>query len=761
MKFCRFALYLMTGLLAVLFGSGLTSWGANLEQRFGLHALFHVRGIRPPPAEVVIVSLDKFSANQLGLPDKPEKWPRVIHAHLIQQLSAYGARLVAFNIIFDESHNPAEDQQMAAMMRSSNNVILSDYLKHGVISLNDPKKPDGGSYHYNLVITPTPLFARSALFSAPFALPKTASGVKQFWVHQDQDNCSFPTSVFQTYVFSRLYNEILRLSQQLAPHLAAKLPANYQTAVQNRQLQGLMTAFMRFFLSQPDNLERFRKAAQTLSLPTPERQLLKAWLDLFEGPLSRFLNFYGPPGSFTTFPLYDLLRGESIEPGLFQDKVVFVGYGENLHPEKTQGFYTPFSRGPNDTMSPAEIAATAFANLLQNNWLKPLRPGHQFLLLAGWALVLATIAALLPLLQALGLIGLLGFFYLLAAYYQFSTTSIWLPVAVPLAVQMPGVVLVSLCCHLIVTRREKDSFLQAFKLFLPEDVTQHLTTKKNLEALPEHSELKYGVCLATDAGRYTTLAESLDPMPLGQLINEYYSAIFPPVKQNGGQISDVIGDAMLALWSQPEPTPLIRAQACRAALGIKEAVDAFNATHRYPLPTRIGLHVGMMRIGTVGAREHYEYRAVGDVINTASRIENLNKALGTAILASAAVLEDLQGFCARELGSFILAGKKQAVTIFELLGLAEDIPREQQQLIEAFDKALALFKQRQWIPAHQAFIQIARQFPEDNPTLFYLVQCQRYLSNPPQPDHPEIISVDKQSGQASFSSRTTGFNSTP
>ena len=85
------------------------------------------------------------------------------------------------------------------------------------------------------------------------------------------------------------------------------------------------------------------------------------------------------------------------------------------------------------------------------------------------------------------------------------------------------------------------------------------------------------------------------------------------------------------------------------------------------MPTRIGLHSGRMVLGHVGAMDHYEYRAVGDIVNTAARIEGLNKRFRTRILASDDVLVGLDDFLTRRLGTFVLAGKSKPLVIHELI----------------------------------------------------------------------------------------------
>ena len=102
----------------------------------------------------------------------------------------------------------------------------------------------------------------------------------------------------------------------------------------------------------------------------------------------------------------------------------------------------------------------------------------------------------------------------------------------------------------------------------------------------------------------------------------------------------------------------------------------FNRANRTSqLPTRIGLHTGQMMVGNIGAIDRYEYNPIGDIVNTASRIEGLNRHLGTRILASREVLYGLDEFLTRDLGEFVLAGKSKPVAVYELVCRKEEAVR--------------------------------------------------------------------------------------
>ncbi len=122
-------------------------------------------------------------------------------------------------------------------------------------------------------------------------------------------------------------------------------------------------------------------------------------------------------------------------------------------------------------------------------------------------------------------------------------------------------------------------------------------------------------------------------------MNDYYGVLFRIVEEHGGEISDTAGDSMVAVWATAEPNPDVQRRALRASIAMIEAVEAFNRQRpSAPLPTRIGLESGELVIGNIGSEQRYEYRAIGDIVNTAARIQGLNAVLGTRVLVSAATL---------------------------------------------------------------------------------------------------------------------------
>ena len=225
-------------------------------------------------------------------------------------------------------------------------------------------------------------------------------------------------------------------------------------------------------------------------------------------------------------------------------------------------------------------------------------------------------------------------------------------------------------------------------------------------------------------------------------MNGYYEALFAPVRSRGGVIADVVGDAMLAIWTAGSDSPQLRKAACDAALEILSAVDDFNqSTPEYRLPTRLGLHCGELVLGHVGALDHYEYRAVGDIVNTTSRIEGLCKLLGTRLVVSAEVVTNLDDLQIRPLGQFLLKGKKKPLQIAELTPLARgDELRE--QLCRRFSEGLEAFREGNLKAALECFEAIERELGEDGPTAFYRRLCHRHLAEPPTREWSGVVRLE-------------------
>jgi adenylate cyclase len=135
---------------------------------------------------------------------------------------------------------------------------------------------------------------------------------------------------------------------------------------------------------------------------------------------------------------------------------------------------------------------------------------------------------------------------------------------------------------------------------------------------------------------------------------------------------------------------------------------------------------------------------MGDIVNTASRIEGLNKVVGTGTLVSDEVIRQLDRFLSRELGRFKVAGKIKPVVVHELLGRLEECDASKINLCAAFAEAREAFKRRSWDEAIEKFQQIIVKFGDDGPSRFYLKLSDDYKKIPPAEPWDEVIRIEKK-----------------
>jgi adenylate cyclase len=314
-------------------------------------------------------------------------------------------------------------------------------------------------------------------------------------------------------------------------------------------------------------------------------------------------------------------------------------------------------------------------------------------------------------------------------------------VAVPLFFQAPLAFFGGVIWNYLDTKKEQEKVRKAFEHYLPKNVVDQLV--ENLGEIGAVSETVYGVCLFTDAEHYTTLSETLDPKELGAFMNRYYETMFRPVKEHGGVVSNLAGDSMLAIWVAATPDAALRDKACLAAIDINQAVHGlYGPSDPHRLNTRIGLHYGDIFLGNIGGGDRYQHSVMGDIVNTASRIEGLNKHLGTRVLVSSEVVEQLGGLLTRELGAFRLKGKTKPIGIHELICRLDEADGKQREGCRVFAEALAAFRGQAWDEAMVKFRGSTEQFAEDEPSRFYMSLCEQHKNRPPGEAWDGVVTMD-------------------
>ncbi len=721
----------------------------SFEENAGLGLLFKIRGVRQAVSDAVIVSIDKDSSEKLNLPDNPDKWPRSLHARLTEKLAKEGAKVIAFDVHFIEPRSELDDQLFAGAVRKAGNVVLCEPLKLKEVPLFGQNEDDA-SHNIVQIVQPLELFSRSAVATAPFTLPRIPFKVSRYWTFETEagDSPSMPAVALQLFSMEA-YGDFVRLLEKVSPKQAGRLPLDGEKAIKTKGIKELMKDIRQIFESDPSIADRMIKEVESSDASHDEKKqrLIKSLIKLYAGGNTRYINYYGFPGTVTTIPYYRALQPKEEDGDKRIDvkgKAVFVGLSEVLLAERKDSFYTVFSRANGTFIGGVEIMATAFSNLLSDRPVQRAGARSFILIILFWGILLGVFCRMVPLPIAAGSAVALSVLYLVAAAYEFKNYDMWYPIVIPLFVQAPSAFFGAVIWNYIDTSKELKNVRSAFGHYLPEDVVNRLA--KDVAYIQTGSKVIDGICLMTDAQQYTTLSETMGPHELRGFMNRYYETMFKPVKQHGGVVSGVTGDAMLALWVAARPDTALKNKACCAALDINQAMRNFRqkGSDAVNIKTRIGVHYGQIILSNIGALDHYQYTPMGDIVNTASRIEGLNKYLGTSLLVSEEVINQLDGFLVRDVGKFRLKGKHKPIAAYELLDRVDTAEEKKKTACAIFSEGLNAFKRKSWDEARERFKSTVELLGTDGPSRFYLELVKDYEMNPPAEPWDGVIQMEKK-----------------
>jgi adenylate cyclase len=290
-------------------------------------------------------------------------------------------------------------------------------------------------------------------------------------------------------------------------------------------------------------------------------------------------------------------------------------------------------------------------------------------------------------------------------------------------------------------RRRGQRISDAINYYLPDDIARDLAQDRFDAA--KLNKVVYSTCLATDMAGFSTVSEQLPPGELAVYLNDYFETLAAPLKKHGVHVTEFRADAIMCAWTADQPSPEPRRQALLAALEAGEAIEDFKRRH----PTaegklRIGLEAGTVYVGHAGGGGRFVYSIVGDSANTASRVEGLNKHVGTQILATGDVVEGFDNLVTRYLGAFQFVGKTEAIPIYEVMALRERVTDPQLALRDSFKGAMLDYEQGEWEQAAEELEKVLVEFPNDGPAKFLLARCRRFLSDPDTAPEPGVIRMD-------------------
>ncbi|ODT13419.1 MAG: hypothetical protein ABS35_37915 [Kaistia sp. SCN 65-12] len=274
---------------------------------------------------------------------------------------------------------------------------------------------------------------------------------------------------------------------------------------------------------------------------------------------------------------------------------------------------------------------------------------------------------------ALSLGAAIGF-----SWWMFTTRGIMLDPSYPL-IGLTLLYLALVFFRFLTTERAKKQIRRAFGYYVAPSLLSEI--EKNGDRLKLGGEVRRITVLFSDMRGFTSLSEKLEPRRILTILNTLFGALGREIVGRMGTIDKFIGDAIMAFWNAPVDVPDHERKALRAALGMRQKLAELNHTDAFHLRADkaavqelgigIGISTGEALVGNMGLETRFDYSALGDTVNVASRVESACKEVGYDILVADPVRVIVSDFAFLEAGALALKGKAERVVIYLLVGDAE------------------------------------------------------------------------------------------
>lgn len=657
---------------------------------------------QPASAPVRVVDIDEASLQAFG----QWPWPRTRLAELVTRLREAGAAVVAFDVLLPESDRTApsalaqlwQQPQLQTALKAlpDPDQVLAQTLAQGGVVLGASL-----SHHRPLIAPVSPEPAAPAPQSQSRVITLGSGELARWLPGFDEAVWPLPVLAAQAEGLGALnfladadgvlrrVPLLLRHGEQVVPSLSAETL---------RLAQGAGNYLV-------NSTEAGVTSVRIGALTVPTNAQAEVWLN------------YRDQADALVVSAAQVLGGQ-LPAQAWRGHLVVVG-------SSAAGLMDVRSN-PLGQLMPGVLAhAMALDQILAGTSLQ--RPGWargaEALALVLGALVAGLVALRAPirssaLVSALLLVGLVG-----GAWLAFVQAHLLLDAANPALAVLFSFGLASGVRHRL-SEREQRWIREAFSRYVSPNRVAHLM------AHPEQLVLggKRQTCsfVFTDLAGFTSMIEGSDPAQVVPVINAYLDAMLAIVFQYEGTLDRFMGDALVVMFSAPVAQDDYRQRALDCALAMHAFSSAFARQQQARGlawgHTRIGVHCGEVIVGNFGGQTLFDYRALGDPINTAARLESVNKHLGTRVCVSQAILAGCPDAQVRPVGRLVLKGKTEALQAYEpLAAMAPDACTD----VAAYRAALQLLQQGHTVGAQAALQALAVASPHDPLLILHLARLRQ------------------------------------
>jgi adenylate cyclase len=318
--------------------------------------------------------------------------------------------------------------------------------------------------------------------------------------------------------------------------------------------------------------------------------------------------------------------------------------------------------------------------------------------------------------------------------------NLWLWIAEHLVLNIATPLLMLLLLYLVymaygffVESRNKQLLSMRFGQYVPPELVTEMSA--NPENYSFEGESKQLTVLFSDVRGFTSISEGLSAKELAALMNEYLTPMTRVIHRYRGTIDKYMGDAIMAFWGAPLEDKNHARNAIRCALSmlveLKSVNKHFIAKGWPEIKMGIGLNTGIMMVGNMGSSFRMAYTVMGDEVNLGSRLEGITKEYGVALLVSQQTKDEAPEFVYRELDKVRVKGKTLPVTIYEPLGMAEDLSTKQLAALALFNELLIAYRNQDWLIALGSYQQLNSEHESQRLYELYRERIEHYMSEPP------------------------------
>lgn len=695
---------------------------------------FQTRAKVTPGPEVVLAVIDEKSLAHEG----KWVWPRSKIAALINKLSEAGARVVGFDVGFlepDDTHliETLNGIQTKLNDLSIENAALQDYLEILKIE-TDNDRLLAEAIRKSKAKVVLGYFFQTDMESLELV------DEDQFLQHQENIRGS-------RHKFVRYTSEEARY----IPFIEATLPqSNIKLISDAAEYAGCFNFFPDWdgtvrrmpavILFNEDLYAPLSLMAVSAYLDSPPSVVVSDYgvMELQIGDLYiptdelgfLLINYRGEEKTFPHISVTDILSDE-VPPGMLKDKIVLVG-------ATATGIYdmrvTPFG----SVYPGVEIHANVVDSIL----------AQDFLFQPEWSAIfdIAAIVAsgiflgiVLPLAGAItgaASAAFVFFGYMALCQFLFSTQGWILNLVYPLAVMLILYLSITMYRYLV-ENKQKRFIKDAFSTYLaPSVVKQLIDSPQNLVLGGEEREI---TAFFSDVQGFTSISEQLTPAELVELLNEFLTEMTDIILEHEGTVDKFEGDAIIAFFGAPNVLPNHAERACIACVDMQKRLaglrEKWQAEGRALLHMRIGLCTGPAVVGNMGSKNRMDYTMMGDTVNTAARLEGVNKVYATFTMIADETFKGIgQRVKTREIDAINVVGKAEPVAVYEILGYPEDIDGQMAETCENYAQGLSAYRNRRWDAAIACFEKCLAARPDDGPSRTMQARCFEYKEEPPPED---------------------------